>query len=159
MVEPIQGEAGVIVPHDGYLRAVRRLCTEYNVLFIADEVQSGLGRTGRLLACDHENVRPDILILGKALSGGIYPVSAVLANDAVMLTIKAGEHGSTYGGNPLGCRVALAALDVLLSERLSENAERMGEKLRAELRQLPQDVVGAVRGRGLMNAIQINASE
>lgn len=159
MVEPIQGEAGVIIPHDGYLREVRRLCTAYNVLFIADEVQTGLARTGKMLACDHENVRPDILILGKALSGGMYPVSAVLADDAVMLTIKPGEHGSTYGGNPLGCRVALAALDVLVSENLAANAETMGKRLREELCELPANVVSAVRGRGLMSAIQINASK
>lgn len=159
MVEPIQGEAGVIVPTAGYLTEVRRLCTKYNVLFIADEVQTGLARTGKMLACDHESVRPDILILGKALSGGIYPVSAVLADDAVMLTIKPGEHGSTYGGNPLGCKVAMAALDVLVSENLAENADRMGRKLRTELSQLPKEIVKDVRGLGLMNAIQINESE
>lgn len=160
MVEPIQGEAGVIVPHDGYLSEVRRLCTAHNVLLIADEVQTGLGRTGRMLCCDHENVRPDIVVLGKALSGGLYPVSAVLADDAVMLTIRPGEHGSTYGGNPLGCRVALAALDVLVDERLAANAQRMGDQLRIELtRRLPAEVVRDVRGRGLMNAIQIDASK
>lgn len=158
MVEPIQGEAGVVVPHDGYLREVRRLCTKYNVLFIADEVQTGLARTGRMLACDHENVRPDILILGKALSGGIYPVAAVLCNDDIMMTIKPGEHGSTYGGNPLGCKVALAALKVLVDENLAENAEKMGQKLREELQTLPKDVVSIVRGKGLLNAIVINKS-
>ncbi|XP_055322885.1 ornithine aminotransferase, mitochondrial isoform X2 [Sitodiplosis mosellana] len=156
MVEPIQGEAGVFVPDDGYLKEVRRLCTKYNCLFIADEVQTGLSRTGKLLAVDHENVRPDILILGKALSGGVYPVSAVLANDDIMLTIKPGEHGSTYGGNPLGCKVAIAALEVLRDENLAENAERLGEKLRSELRKLPKDMVPIVRGKGLLNAIVID---
>jgi len=156
MVEPIQGEAGVVVPNDGYLREVRRLCTKYNVLFIADEVQTGLARTGRMLACDHENVRPDILILGKALSGGVYPVAAVLCDDHIMMTIKPGEHGSTYGGNPLGCKVALAALKVLLKDNLAENAEKMGQKLRTELRKLPKDVVSIVRGKGLLNAVVIN---
>ncbi|XP_058834446.1 ornithine aminotransferase, mitochondrial isoform X1 [Topomyia yanbarensis] len=157
MVEPIQGEAGVVVPDDGYLRKVRELCTKYNVLFIADEVQTGLARTGRLLAVDHEDVKPDILILGKALSGGMYPVSAVLANDEVMLCIKPGEHGSTYGGNPLGCKVAMAALQVLIDEKLAENAERMGHKLRASLADLPKDVVSTVRGKGLLNAIVISS--
>lgn len=150
------GEAGVVVPDDGYLKEVRRLCSKYNCLFIADEIQTGLSRTGRLLACDHENVRPDILILGKALSGGVYPVSAVLANDDIMLTIKPGEHGSTYGGNPLACRVAIAALQVLRDENLAENAERMGEKLRTELRKLPKNIVTSVRGKGLLNAIVID---
>lgn len=138
---------------------MRRLCTKYNCIFIADEIQTGLSRTGRLLAVDHENVRPDILILGKALSGGVFPVSAVLANDDIMLTIKPGEHGSTYGGNPLGCKVAIAALEVLRDEKLAENAQRMGEKLRSELRKLPKDVVTLVRGKGLLNAIVINKSE
>lgn len=150
------GEAGVVVPDDGYLKEVRRLCTKYNCLFIADEIQTGLSRTGRLLAVDHENVRPDILILGKALSGGVFPVSAVLANDDIMLTIKPGEHGSTYGGNPLGCKVAIAALEVLRNENLAENAQRMGEKLRSELRKLPKDFVTTVRGKGLLNAIVID---
>lgn len=159
MVEPIQGEAGVVVPDPGYLSGVRELCTKYNCLFIADEVQTGLGRTGRLLACDHENVRPDILVLGKALSGGLYPVAAVLANDDIMLTIKPGEHGSTYGGNPLGCKVALAALEVLLNENLADNSERMGAKLRQELMKLPKNVVSTVRGKGLLNAIVIDKSE
>lgn len=156
MVEPIQGEAGVVVPDEGYLRKVRELCSKYNVLFIADEVQTGLARTGRMLAVDHEDVKPDILILGKALSGGVYPVSAVLANDPVMLCIQPGEHGSTYGGNPLGCKVAIAALQVLVEEKLSENAERMGQLLRSSLRELPTDVVSIVRGKGLLNAIVIN---
>jgi ornithine--oxo-acid transaminase len=159
MVEPIQGEAGVVVPQPGYLKAVRDLCTKYNVLFIADEVQTGLGRTGRLLAVDHEDVKPDILILGKALSGGVYPVSAVLANNSVMLCIKPGEHGSTYGGNPLGCKVAMSALDVLVSEKLSENAERLGVKLREALSELPTNIIKTVRGKGLLNAIVINESE
>jgi len=156
MVEPIQGEAGVVVPHDGYLKGVRDLCTKHNVLWIADEVQTGLCRTGRMLACDWENVRPDILVLGKALSGGVMPVSAVLANDEVMLTIKPGEHGSTYGGNPLACQVAMASLQVLLDERLAERAEKMGELLRSELGKLPSHVVTTVRGRGLLNAIVID---
>lgn len=159
MVEPIQGEAGVNVPDDGYLRGVRDLCTKYNCLFIADEVQTGLARTGKMLACDHENIRPDILILGKALSGGMYPVSAVLADNSIMLTIKPGEHGSTYGGNPLGCKVAMAALDVLIDEKLADNAERMGKKLRDELRQLPRNIVTKVRGKGLLNAVVINKSK
>lgn len=155
MVEPIQGEAGVVVPHAGYLKGVRDLCTRYNVLWIADEVQTGLGRTGRLLAVNHEEARPDIVILGKALSGGVYPVSAVLADDDIMLCIKPGQHGSTYGGNPLACRVATAAIRVLLDEKLTENAERMGTLLRAELNALPKDVVTLVRGKGLLNAIVI----
>ncbi|XP_013107431.2 ornithine aminotransferase, mitochondrial [Stomoxys calcitrans] len=157
MVEPIQGEAGVVVPDHGYLKKVREICTKHNVLWIADEVQTGLARTGRMLAVDHEDVKPDILILGKALSGGMYPVSAVLANDDVMLTIKPGEHGSTYGGNPLGCKVAIAALEVLQEEKLAENAEKMGQLLRSELSKLPKDVVSVVRGKGLLNAIVINS--
>eukprot|EP00795_Rhopilema_esculentum_P012231 gene12231-2864_t len=155
MVEPIQGEAGVFVPDDGYLQGVRDLCTKYNVLFIADEVQTGIARTGKLLCCDHENVRPDVVILGKALSGGVYPVSAILADDEVMLTIKPGEHGSTFGGNPIACKVAMAALDVVKEEKLAENAERLGNILRAELGKLPKDVVTDVRGKGLLNAIVI----
>lgn len=158
MVEPVQGEAGVVVPDAGYLSGVRELCTKYNCLFIADEVQTGLGRTGRMLACDYENVRPDILVLGKALSGGLYPVSAVLANDDIMLTIKPGEHGSTYGGNPLGSKIALAALKVLLDENLADNADRMGLKLRTELEKLPKTIVSTVRGKGLLNAIVIDKS-
>lgn len=156
MVEPIQGEAGVVVPKDGYLKKVRELCTKHNVLWIADEVQTGLARTGKRLAVDHENVKPDILILGKALSGGFFPVSGVLAKDSVMLTIKPGEHGSTYGGNPLGCRIALEALRVLEEEKLAENAEKLGHVLRDELRKLPKDVVTLARGKGLLNAIVIN---
>lgn len=156
MVEPIQGEAGVVVPDEGYLSGVRQLCSKHNVLWIADEVQTGLGRTGKWLAVDHENVKPDILILGKALSGGVLPVSAVLANDEVMLCIKPGEHGSTYGGNPLACKVATAALEVLEEERLAENAEKLGNVLRQELSQLPKDVISCVRGKGLLNAIVIN---
>lgn len=159
MVEPIQGEAGVVVPHEGYLQGVRDLCTKYNVLFVADEVQTGLARTGKMLACDHENVRPDILILGKALSGGMYPVAAVLADDHIMLTIKPGEHGSTYGGNPLGCKVAMAALNVLVKENLADNAERLGQKLRRELAELPKEMVSVVRGKGLLNAIVVNKSK
>ncbi|XP_037078096.1 ornithine aminotransferase, mitochondrial-like [Pollicipes pollicipes] len=156
MVEPIQGEAGVMVPDEGYLRGVRDICTRHNVLFIADEVQTGLARTGRRLACDHEDVRPDILILGKALSGGVLPVSACLADDDVMLCLKPGEHGSTFGGNPLACRVALAALRVMEEERLAERAERLGQLLREQLRQLPEHLVPVVRGKGLLNAIVIN---
>lgn len=156
MVEPIQGEAGVVVPDAGYLQEVRRLCTKYNVLFVADEVQTGLARTGKMLAVDYENVRPDILILGKALSGGMYPVAAVLADDPIMLTIKPGQHGSTYGGNPLGCKVAMAALNVLVDEKLADNAARMGERLRSQLSELPKDVVPVVRGKGLLNAIVID---
>lgn len=156
MVEPIQGEAGVVVPDEGYLKAVSDLCKKYNVLFIADEIQTGLARTGKMLACDHENVRPDILILGKALSGGFLPVSAVLADNEIMMTIKPGEHGSTYGGNPLGCKVAMAAMNVLIEENLAENAAVMGEILRKALRQLPEEKVSVVRGKGLLNAIVIN---
>ncbi len=157
MVEPIQGEAGVIVPDDGYLKGVRKLCDKYNVLFIADEVQTGLARTGKMLACDHENVKPDILILGKALSGGFFPVSAVLASNEIMLTIKPGEHGSTYGGNPLACAVAMEALQVLKDEKLADNSERLGKIFRDEMNKLKEetDLVTAVRGRGLFNAIVI----
>ncbi|XP_036828503.1 ornithine aminotransferase, mitochondrial-like isoform X2 [Oncorhynchus mykiss] len=159
MVEPIQGEAGVVVPDPGYLATVRQLCTRNNVLFIADEVQTGLARTGRRLAVDHEEVRPDIVILGKALSGGVYPVSAVLCDDEVMLTIKPGEHGSTYGGNPLACGVAMAALEVLEEEKLAENAEKMGQLLRSELSKLPKEIVPIVRGKGLLNAIVIKETK
>merc|ERR1712071_336862 len=158
MMEPIQGEAGVFVPDDGYLKGVRDLCPKYNVLWIADEVQTGLARTGRRLAVDHENVRPDIVILGKALSGGVLPVSAVLADDEVTLCIQPGEHGSTFGGNPLACKVALAALQVLEEEKLAENAQRLGELLRGELRQLPSQVVKLVRGKGLLNAVVIDSA-
>ncbi|AMS26057.1 ornithine--oxo-acid aminotransferase [Bacteroidetes bacterium UKL13-3] len=157
MFEPIQGEAGVVVPQEGYLASVRSLCTQYNVLMIADEVQTGLCRTGKMLACDHENVKPDILILGKALSGGVLPVSAVLANDEVMLTIKPGEHGSTYGGNPLACAVATEALKVLVDENLADNAEKMGTIFRARMEQLKTKthLIETVRGKGLLNAIVI----
>ncbi|MDI9341996.1 MAG: ornithine--oxo-acid transaminase [Sediminibacterium sp.] len=157
MVEPIQGEAGVNVPAEGYLKGVRDLCTKYNVLFIADEVQTGLCRTGKLLACDHEEVKPDVLILGKALSGGVLPVSAVLASHEVMLTIHPGEHGSTYGGNPLACAVAMEALKVLKEEDMAGNAERMGILLREGLNQLAKetDCITLVRGKGLLNAIII----
>jgi ornithine--oxo-acid transaminase len=155
MFEPIQGEAGVVVPHEGYIAGAKQLCEKYNVLMIADEVQTGLCRTGKMLACDHENVRPDILILGKALSGGVLPVSAVLCDDEIMLTIKPGEHGSTYGGNPLACRVAIAALEVLKEEGLAENASELGELLRKELRAIGSDLISEVRGKGLLNAIVI----
>ncbi|XP_011058062.1 PREDICTED: ornithine aminotransferase, mitochondrial isoform X3 [Acromyrmex echinatior] len=154
MVEPIQGEAGVVVPKNGYLRGIRELCTKNNVLWIADEVQTGLARTGKRIAVDHENVKPDILMLGKALSGGFYPVSGVLANDPIMLTIKPGEHGSTYGGNPLGCKIALEALRVLEEEKLAENAEKVGHLFRDELNKLPKEIVTLVRGKGLLNAIR-----
>jgi ornithine--oxo-acid transaminase len=155
LVEPIQGEAGVLVPDDGYLAKAKQLCEGANVLFIADEIQTGLARTGKLLACDHENVRPDILLLGKALSGGMMPVSAVLADDEIMMTIKPGEHGSTYGGNPLACKVAIAALQVLKDEEMAENAAIMGELLRQELRNLHSKYISLVRGKGLLNAIII----
>lgn len=156
MVEPIQGEAGVVVPDEGYLKKVRTLCSEYNVLFIADEIQTGLARTGKMLACDHEEVKPDILILGKALSGGVLPVSAVLANDDIILNIKPGEHGSTYGGNPLACAVAMEALSVLKDERMAENAASMGELLREELHKLDSPYIKTIRGKGLLNAIVID---
>ena len=155
MVEPIQGEAGVIVPDCGYLSSVRKICDKYNVLFIADEVQTGIGRTGKLLACDHENVKPDILILGKALSGGVYPVSAVLCNDDVMLCIQPGEHGSTFGGNPLACAIAKTALEVVIDENLSENANLMGNIFREELNKLNSSIIKEIRGKGLLNAIEI----
>jgi ornithine--oxo-acid transaminase len=158
MFEPIQGEAGVLVPDEGYYKKVRALCTEYNVLMVADEIQTGLARTGKMLACDHENVRPDILLLGKALSGGVLPVSAVLCNDEIMMTIKPGEHGSTYGGNPLACKVAIAALQVLKDEKLTENAAAMGELLRNELSKLHSPFIETVRGKGLLNAIVIKHS-
>lgn len=157
MVEPIQGEAGVVVPDDGYLKKAHELCKANNVLLICDEVQTGLARTGRMLASDHENVKPDILILGKALSGGVLPVSAILANDEVMLTIKPGQHGSTYGGNPLACKVAIAALEVLVEENLSERAEELGHVFRNRMQKLADkhDFVSLVRGKGLLNAIVI----
>jgi ornithine--oxo-acid transaminase len=153
LVEPIQGEAGVFVPDEGYLSKAFELCKEKNVLFIADEVQTGIARTGKLLACDHEGVHPDILILGKALSGGVLPVSAVLANDDIMLCIKPGEHGSTFGGNPLACRVAVAALKVVEDEKLAEKAEALGQIFRSELRKLKTPMIELVRGKGLLNAI------
>lgn len=158
MVEPIQGEAGVIVPNPGYLKGVREICDKYNVLFIADEVQTGIARTGKMLACDHENVKPDILILGKALSGGVFPVSAALSSNEVMMCIKPGEHGSTYGGNPLGCKVAMAALKVVQDENLSQNAEILGQKFRAKLKSFNHYLIKEVRGKGLLNAIEINDS-
>jgi ornithine--oxo-acid transaminase len=159
MVEPIQGEAGVIVPDGGYLRQAAELCKKNRVLFIADEIQTGLCRTGRMLACDHEGVKPDLLILGKALSGGVLPVSAVLANDEVMLTIKPGEHGSTYGGNPLACKVAMEAIQVLIDEQMADNAQRLGEILRTELSQIRSERVTTVRGKGLLNAIVIKEKD
>jgi ornithine--oxo-acid transaminase len=155
LVEPIQGEAGVIVPDEGYLKTCSELCKAANVLFIADEIQTGIARTGKILACDHENVKPDILILGKALSGGLYPVSAVLANDEIMLCIKPGQHGSTYGGNPLACKVAIAAMHVIIEEKMAENSEILGELLRKELRAIKSDMITLVRGKGLFNAIVI----
>lgn len=155
LVEPVQGEAGVFVPDEGYLKKSYDLCKKNNVLFIADEVQTGLARTGKLLACDHEGVRPDILILGKALSGGVMPISAVLADDEIMLTIKPGEHGSTFGGNPLAGKVAIAALEVLKNEKLAENAERLGEIFRSEFRNIKSGMIELVRGKGLLNAVVI----
>ena len=159
MVEPIQGEAGVVVPDAGYLTKVRELCTKYNVLFIADEVQTGIARTGKMMACDHENIKPDILVLGKALSGGTMPVSAVLANDDIMLCIKPGEHGSTFGGNPLACAVAMESLKVIVEEKLAENSEKMGEVFRTELRNLNHPIIELVRGKGLLNAMVIKTGE
>jgi ornithine--oxo-acid transaminase len=155
LVEPIQGEAGVYVPDEGYLAKAYAACKAHNVLFIADEVQTGIARTGKLLACDHENVRPDILILGKALSGGVLPVSAVLADDEIMLTIKPGEHGSTFGGNPLAGRVAIAALEVVKDEKLAEKAEYLGAIFRAEMKAVKTDMIELVRGKGLLNAVII----
>ncbi len=159
LVEPIQGEAGVFVPDDGYLKKVSELCKKYNVLFIADEVQTGIARTGKLLACDHEDIKPDILILGKAISGGVFPVSAVLADDDIMLTIKPGEHGSTFGGNPIAGKVAMAALDVIKEENLAENAERLGKIFRDEFRSIKSDMIELVRGKGLLNAVVIKNKE
>ena len=153
LLEPIQGEAGVVVPDDGYLRRCYDLCKQHNVLFIADAIQTGIGRTGKLLACDYENIHPDILILGKALSGGVTPVSAVLANDEIMLTIAPGEHGSTYGGNPLAAAVGIAALEVVRDEYLSENAYAMGELFRSEMEKIDNPMVKQVRGKGLLNAV------
>ncbi len=161
LIEPIQGEAGVFVPDAGYLSEADKLCKANNVLFIADEIQTGIARTGKLLACDHENVKPDILILGKAISGGVYPVSAVLCRDEIMLCIKPGQHGSTFGGNPLGSQVAIAALEVVRDEKLAENAERLGLIFREELNRIISEtnIVSLVRGKGLLNAIVINDSE
>jgi len=161
LVEPIQGEAGVYVPAEGYLRKAKALCEQYDVLFIADEVQTGIARTGRMLAVDHEDVKPDILILGKAISGGVYPVSAVLANDNAMSVLKPGQHGSTFGGNPLACAVALAALQVVKDEGLEENAERLGQLFRREMQKFADtnDLVTLVRGKGLLNAVVINDTE
>ena len=161
MVEPIQGEAGVMVPDEGYLKKASELCKSKNVLFIADEVQTGISRTGKLYCCEHEQVKPDILILGKALSGGVFPVSAVLADDEIMMTIKPGEHGSTFGGNPLACKVAMAALEVAVEENLADNAEALGQLFRAELNKYIEHsgIVNLVRGKGLLNAIIINDSE
>lgn len=158
MFEPIQGEAGVVVPDDGYISGIRVLCDKYNVLMIADEIQTGLARTGKMLACDHENTRPDILILGKALSGGTLPISAVLADNEIMMTIKPGEHGSTYGGNPLACKVAMEALRVLKDENMEANAMAMGILFRAELSKLNSPFISVIRGRGLLNAIVIKHS-
>ncbi len=155
LVEPIQGEAGVFVPDEGYLKKAYDLCKKYNVLFIADEVQTGIARTGRLLASDHEGVRPDILILGKALSGGVYPISAVLADDEIMLTIKPGEHGSTFGGNPIAAKVGIAALEVIREEKLAENAERLGKIFREEMKSIRSDMIELVRGKGLLNAVVV----
>lgn len=159
LVEPIQGEAGVNVPDEGYLSKAKQLCADADVLFIADEIQTGLCRTGKLLCCDHENVRPDILILGKALSGGAMPVSAVLADDEIMLTIKPGEHGSTYGGNPLACNIAVTALEVLKEENMAENAEKLGELFREELKKLHSPHISKIRGKGLLNAIVIDHTD
>jgi ornithine--oxo-acid transaminase len=162
LVEPIQGEAGVVVPDEGYISSAYKMCKEKNVLFIADEVQTGIARTGKLLACDYENVKPDILILGKALSGGTMPVSAVLANDEIMLCIKPNEHGSTFGGNPLACRIAVASLEIIKEEKLSENAEKMGRIFREEISKINNSMIELVRGKGLLNAIvikQVNGKE
>ena len=161
MLEPIQGEAGVVVPDEGYLTAVHQICKENEVLMIADEIQTGIGRTGRMLACDHEGVRPDILVLGKALAGGVFPVSAVLCDDHIMLNIQPGEHGSTFGGNPLGCRVAMAAMDVLLQEDMIANAEALGQLFRNKMQVLVDKypLLQLVRGKGLLNAVVINDTE
>lgn len=155
LVEPIQAEAGVYVPEDGFLRKAFDLCKEKNVLFVADEVQTGLARTGKMLACDHEDVRPDILILGKAISGGMFPVSCVLADDEIMLTIKPGEHGSTYGGNPIAAKVAIAAMEVIREENLADNAERLGKIFRKKLKSIDSELIEIVRGKGLLNAVVI----
>lgn len=159
LVEPIQGEAGVVVPDEGYLTKASQMCKEKNVLFIADEVQTGIARTGKVLACDHENVRPDILILGKALSGGTYPVSAVLADDEIMLTIKPGQHGSTFGGNPVAARIAMAALEVVKDEKLAERAEKLGKIFRERMKAIDSVMVEIVRGKGLLNAVVIKPKD
>jgi ornithine--oxo-acid transaminase len=159
LMEPIQGEAGVNVPDEGYLQEAYNLCKKHNVLFMADEVQTGIARTGKLLACDHEGVRPDVLILGKAISGGLYPVSAVLADDPVMLTIQPGEHGSTFGGNPVAARVAVAALDVVKEENLAENAEKLGKIFREEFKSIRSEMISEVRGKGLLNAVVIKPKD
>lgn len=161
LVEPIQGEAGVYVPDEGYLAGAKEICSKNNILFIADEVQTGIARTGKLLAVDHENVKPDILILGKAISGGVYPVSAVFANDDIMMVIKPGQHGSTFGGNPLAAKVAVAALEVVKEENLAENSERLGRLFRAEMNRIIEktDLILKVRGKGLLNAIIVNDTE
>jgi ornithine--oxo-acid transaminase len=159
LVEPIQGEAGVLIPSEGYLKTCFEMCKAAHVLFIADEIQTGIARTGKMLACDHENVKPDILILGKALSGGMYPVSAVLCDDEIMMCIKPGQHGSTYGGNPLGCEITMAAMQVVLDEKLAENSEKLGELLRQELREIKSDRIVTVRGKGLFNAIVIKEKD
>jgi ornithine--oxo-acid transaminase len=155
LVEPIQGEAGVFVPDEGYLKKAYELCKARNVLFIADEVQTGIARTGKLLCCDHEQVRPDMLVLGKALSGGVYPISAVLADDDIMLCIKPGQHGSTFGGNPVAAKVAITALEVIRDENLAENAEQLGQIFRSELQKIQSDMIEIVRGKGLLNAVVI----
>ena len=155
MAEPIQGEAGVIIPDEGYLKSVKELCQKHNVLFIADEVQTGIGRTGKMLACDHEDIKPDVLVLGKALGGGVFPVSAVLTSDEVMLTLKPGQHGSTFGGNPIACAVAMAALDVILDEKLADNAEKMGTIFRQRMQSIQSPLIRKVRGKGLLNALEI----
>lgn len=155
LVEPIQGEAGVFVPDEGYLKKVSELCKKNNVLFMADEVQTGIARTGKMLACDHENIRPDILILGKAISGGVFPVSVVLSDDHIMLCIQPGQHGSTFGGNPIAGKVAMAALEVIKDEKLAENAERLGKIFREEFRSIKSDMIELVRGKGLLNAVVI----
>ena len=159
LAEPIQAEAGVFVPDDGYLKAARELCTQYNVLFIADEIQTGIARTGKMLAVEYENVRPDILILGKAISGGIYPISCVLADDEVMLTIKPGEHGSTYGGNPIAAVIAMEALEIIKDEKLVENSFAMGEIFRKEMAAINSELIAGIRGKGLLNAITIRPTK
>ena len=159
IVEPIQGEAGIIIPEDEYLKSCAQICKENQVLFIADEIQTGIARTGKMLACDHVGIKPDMLILGKALSGGVLPVSAVLANDDIMLCIKPGEHGSTYGGNPLACAVATEALKVVIDEKLADNAEKMGQLFRAELSKVNSKWIKTIRGRGLLNALEINDTQ